>query len=80
MQKTITKLRISAHNLMIETGRYKRPNKVPLENRVCDLCGTIENEIHFVMQVAGLEVYGSHLESVLQAKIWMKMKMKNSYL
>ena len=50
MRKTITKLPIIAHNLVIETGRYKRPNNVRLENRGYDLCGTIENEIHFVIQ------------------------------
>ena len=30
-----TKLRISSHNLHIETGRHKRPKKTPVENRYC---------------------------------------------
>ena len=45
--KTFTKLRISAHKLFIEEGRYK---KIPVEQRVCKLCQVeVEDELHFVM-------------------------------
>ena len=45
-----TKLRISSHNLHIETGRHKRPKKTPVENRYCTYCTgkNIEDEMHFV--------------------------------
>ena len=45
---TVTKLRLSNHNLMIETGRY---NKIPKELRLCPLClKTVETEIHFLVE------------------------------
>ena len=49
-RQTFSKLRISAHTLAIETGRYTQP-KTPLEQRKCSLCdtGSIENEEHVVM-------------------------------
>ena len=33
-----TKLRISAHDLLIEMGRYTKPKKTPVENRLCRFC------------------------------------------
>lgn len=50
-RKEFTKLRISAHQLRIETGRYSRP-KTPLDKRICQLCNsqTTETELHFVLQ------------------------------
>jgi len=45
------KLRLSAHRLRIETGRYTRPQKTPLDDRTCLVCGTsdIEDEKHFLL-------------------------------
>ena len=41
-----TQLRVSAHKLDIERGRYTR---VPLLSRICKMCkGEIEDEVHFV--------------------------------
>ncbi len=49
----LTKLRISAHQLRIEKGRYERKNNrmLPENERLCIYCGknAIENEMHFVM-------------------------------
>ena len=46
-----TKLRISAHDLLIETGRYTKPKKTPVENRLCRFCksNNIEDEPHFIL-------------------------------
>jgi exonuclease III len=47
-RKTITKLRISAHKLEIETGRYKRP-RLDRELRICRLCDKdMGDELHFL--------------------------------
>ncbi len=46
VQQLFTKLRISAHDLLIEHGRYRQP-KLPVENRLCTSCKAIE--VHFVM-------------------------------
>ena len=42
------KLRCTAHNLLVETGRH---NNTEYENRLCSLCDLlqIEDEFHFVM-------------------------------
>ncbi len=48
-KKSFTRLRISAHNLRIETGWHTIP-KTPLDDRKCRHCGTLENEIHFLLQ------------------------------
>lgn len=51
MRQNFTKLRISAHSLKIETGRYLRP-KIPPEERICVCCkaGECEDEFHFIMK------------------------------
>ena len=47
----LTKLRISAHNLRIQTGRYSR-DRVDRNLRYCLICNTneIEDEFHFVLK------------------------------
>ena len=47
---SLTKLRVSAHPLRIETGRYNLPNALPPEQRVCWFCNNgIEDEVHFLL-------------------------------
>ena len=46
-RRNLTKLRISAHHLAIETGRYAQP-KIPIDKRICFHCGKIEDELHFI--------------------------------
>ena len=53
----MSRLRISAHNLMVETGRYKRPKKIPVPDRLCDICNLLEDEYHFVMQCKKYECF-----------------------
>lgn len=50
LRSAFCKLRISAHLLMIEKGRYSSP-KIPPENRLCSYCerNEIEDEFHFIM-------------------------------
>ena len=50
-RRNLTKLRVSAYNLAIETGRYTRPHKTPIHNRICLLCNNqeIEDEYHLIM-------------------------------
>ena len=45
----MSKIRLSAHSLAIETGRYGRP-PVPATERFCKYCkDKVENEIHFIL-------------------------------
>ena len=48
LRQNLTKLRISAHTLAIETGRYVLPSKIPVEKRKCFHCGQIEDEFHMI--------------------------------
>ena len=50
---TLAKLRVSAHNLQIEIGRFSTKN-TPRDERFCPYCKSqnvfaVENEIHFVL-------------------------------
>ena len=44
-RNALTKLRISAHDLQIEAGRYKN---IPREKRICTKCEVLEDEYHFL--------------------------------
>ena len=48
IEKMFSKLRLSSHKLSIEKGRHSHP-KIPEENRLCKVCGVIENEKHFLL-------------------------------
>ena len=48
-RKSFARLRISAHNLPIETGRHRRPNKIPSDQRFCDKCPEIGDEFHYIL-------------------------------
>ena len=51
LRSVLTKLKISAHNLRVETGRYGR-NRLERIERKCLLCGNsndIEDEHHFII-------------------------------
>ena len=64
-RRNFTKLRVSAHNLAIETGRYTRP-KTPVINRTCILCDNtnIEDEYHLVMECP---IYSEERQSFIDA-------------
>ena len=54
LRNKLTKLRISAHSLAIETGRYSKP-KIPRNERFCKFCvNEIEDEIHFFAPMSTL--------------------------
>ena len=48
-RSAVTKLRISAHSLPVESGRYK---KIPLTNRTCNLCSLnlVGDEFHYFFE------------------------------
>ena len=53
-RQAITKLRISAHKLTVETGRY---NNVPYNDRLCRLCelNEVGDEHHFLMSCTNMK-------------------------
>ena len=46
-RRNFTKLRVSAHNLAIETGRYAA---TPIDKRLCFHCKDVETEFHFILK------------------------------
>ena len=60
----MARLRLSAHNLHIETGRYNSlaERKEP-ENRICMYCnqGACEDEFHFIIKCSLYDVYREEL-------------------
>ena len=65
---TLTKLRLSNHNLAIETGRYVRPYKKP-EERICPICKKdVEDERHFLTQCPAYQEKRSTLFEYLNRK------------
>jgi hypothetical protein len=51
LRNKLTKIRISAHSLVIETGRYTKP-VTPSDQRTCKYCKhLVENEILFFISM-----------------------------
>ena len=77
-----TKLRISAHDLLIETGRYTKPKKTPVENRLCRFCksNNIEDEPHFIVPFTMIsEMPFSQILIIYSLTLppWIKMNSSN---
>ena len=50
IRSDVCRLRISAHDLMVEKGRYHCP-KIEFEKRYCRFCHSkVENEFHFIFE------------------------------
>ena len=46
----MTKLRVSAHRLEVEIGRWSRPVSTPFDERKCRICDKLEDEFHFLFE------------------------------
>lgn len=67
------RLRISAHKLFIEEGRYK---KIPADQRLCPLCKIeVESEFHFLMSCASFnsqrQVFFQDLNAIVPSFLLM---------
>ena len=49
-RKSLSRLRLSSHRLEVEVGRWAKPNKIPYENRKCQICNILEDEFHFLLE------------------------------
>ena len=50
-RRAISQLRCSSHILNVERGRYTRP-QTPLNERLCNVCNCVDDELHFVTSCA----------------------------
>ena len=49
-RKGLSRLRLSSHRLEVEVGRWVKPNKIPYEDRKCQVCNVLEDEFHFLLE------------------------------
>ena len=46
----MSRLRCSSHRLEIESGRWHRPVRKPVDEKKCKNCNVVENEFHFLIE------------------------------
>ena len=46
----LSKLWLSSHRLLIESGRWNRPQPFPREQRLCAICNYLEDEYHLLFE------------------------------
>ena len=49
-RKSLSRLRLSSHRLEVEVGRWAKPNKIPYEDRKCQVCNVLEEEFHVLLE------------------------------
>ena len=75
-----TKLGLSDHPIMIETGRHFK-FKIQQEERICPLCKNgVEDEIHFVMTCTQFEELHAKVLQLVENKYVAFKKSKLFYL
>ena len=68
---SLSKLRLSSHRLVVEVGRWAKPNKIPYESRKCNICDTLEDEFHFVLECAlNVEIRKTYINIFGNVLVW----------
>ena len=67
LQQNMTRFRVSSHRLEVETERWTKPEKTPLDNRKCKICHTLEDEYHFVLECT---LYGGLRKQYISKYYW----------
>ena len=70
--KAICKLRMSSHRLAIESGRWVRPNRIPIAERKFLYCDLLEDEFHFVLECNS---YNELRKKYIPRYFWMRPSM-----
>ena len=68
----LSRLRTSSHRLEIEAGRWSRPVRKPIAERLCFLCNTLEDEFHFILECP---VYSDFRSQYIKKKFWKRPNM-----
>ena len=68
-RRLITQMRVSAHKLRIETGRYGR-NRIERNQRVCQTCNSqeVEDEFHFLLKC---DTYSDIRRRLIKRHYWV---------
>ena len=70
--QSFTRLRVSSHRLLIEAGRWVRPNNIPLDDRKCMICNKLEDEFHFIIECS---IYTDLRKQYIPRKYWIRPNM-----
>ena len=68
----LARLRTSSHRLEVEAGRWTRPVRKPVNERLCSFCGVLEDECHFVMECP---VYAEERSKLIKRYFWRRPNM-----
>ena len=71
-QKAVSRLRVASHRLEIEAGRWARPNRIPINDRICRVCNMLEDEYHFVIEC---RLYEELRNKHIPKYYWLKPSM-----
>ena len=71
-RKSLCKLRVSLHRLEIETGRWTKPNKTPVDARECKMCNVLEDEYHFILECV---LYSDIRKAYINKYYWTRPNM-----
>ena len=78
-RRALCQLRISAHPLLIEKGRYTSP-KTPVEKRICQVCtvNEVEDEQHFVTMCTAYSSQRAKVYNDIDNKCPLFRKLSNN--
>ena len=60
------------HRLEIEAGRWSRPHRTPLNERLCTNCNKIEDEYHFVLECI---LFTDLRKKYIEKYYWIRLSM-----
>ena len=64
-----TRLRVASHRLEIEAGRWHKPNRTPVEERIFFYCNSLEDEFHFVLECS---LYQELRQQYIKRYFWIR--------
>lgn len=70
--QALTRLRVSSHRLHIESGRWSRPERTPMDERKCTVCNKLEDEYHFIIEC---RMFLDIRKLYIQRKYWCRPSM-----
>ena len=70
--QALSKLRVSSHRLAIESGRWTRPTRIPIDERKCVNCNILEDEFHFIIEC---DMYNDFRTRYIPKYYWKRPSM-----
>ena len=84
LRVSMTRLRVGCHSLEIERGRHHKAHSVPVSQRLCYQCKSVEDEIHFLCECTRHNKQRDNLEHIILNMYpgykWLTSKQEFVYL